>query len=215
MLKGSDIILASTHRLFSEKLYDEIKTNYNIELNREKLIWGSVSPDIYPKYKLYRHYYEESINFIALRVMKLIHTYRNLDFRNISYKRLKSFSRELGIITHYLADYTCLAHDRKWKFPIDMKIHIDYESRLDEYSKNHEFKRIRFDRSYLQVDALGVFDEFENIKKFIESVVLEYREEVGLSRDLNYALSLNICMTNYIMESILEYSNKKVPAYSY
>ncbi len=51
---------------------NEVEDKYDILLDNNKLTWGSVAPDYLPKYKFIRHYKDESINFVANEILKII-----------------------------------------------------------------------------------------------------------------------------------------------
>lgn len=198
-------ILTETHKLISTKVYEHIKDSYGVELNYDKLLWGSIAPDILPKYKLYRHYYENSIDYIILRIAKLILVNRFLDFTRCDYIALKDFSRDIGIISHYLSDFTCLAHADRWTFPKSLIKHVKYENDLNEFSKNHEFTMNVIKTEDIELDE-NLFNMLPKIKHYIESVVNEYLEDESFERDLDYALNINFKIFEFIVESILVYN---------
>ena len=72
-------IFADTHKIIAGHIYDNVFDIYGLKLNKEKLLWVSIAPDILPKYKFSRHYQDESINFVALEIMKLIFVSRFID----------------------------------------------------------------------------------------------------------------------------------------
>lgn len=209
------IIHTQTHKLISNHLYEHIKDNYDIELNYDRLTWGSIAPDILPKYKLYRHYYDNSIDYIILRIAKLIFVHRFLDFTNCNYVALKVFSRDIGIISHYLADFTCRAHADRWEMPKSLVKHMKYEIDLNEFAKTHEFKSDAVSLKSVEIDDENLFDVLPKIKAYIENVINEYLEEESFERDLDYALALNKAVFEYIIETILEYNEQGSFAYSY
>ncbi len=209
------IIHTQTHKLISNHLYEHIKDNYGIELNYDRLTWGSIAPDILPKYKLYRHYYDNSIDYIILRIAKLIFVNRFLDFTNCNYVALKIFSRDIGIISHYLADFTCKAHADRWEMPKSLVKHLKYEVELNEYSKTHEFSNNVISCESLEIDDENLFHTLPKIKSYIEDVIEEYLEDESFGRDLDYALALNKAIFEYIIESINEYNEQGVFAFSY
>lgn len=208
-------IHTQTHKLISNHLYKHIKDSYDIELNYEKLTWGSIAPDILPKYKLYRHYYENSIDYIILKIAKLIFVNRFIDLSNCNYLTLKMFSRDLGIISHYLSDFTCLAHADRWEMPKSLVKHVKYEKELNEYSKTHVFKSPEVNKVSIDIDTSEIFKQLPKIKLFIESVIYEYLQERSFQRDLDFALYLNKAVFGFVIESIQEYNDEKHFAYSY
>ena len=208
--KGVVPMHAQTHKLISQNLYEFVSENYDIELNKKMLDWGSVAPDILPKYKLYRHYYDNSIDYIIYKIAKIIFLNRFLDFTNGSYINLKVFSRDLGIISHYLSDFTCRAHADRWEFPKSLVKHVKYEIDLNDNSKSHEFSHIDIEFEPFESGAASSLEELVIIKKNIEKVVNSYlEEEPNFQTDLDYALALNKAVYQFIIESILAYNYKE------
>lgn len=208
-------IHTQTHKLISNYLYNHIKDNYDIELNYEKLTWGSIAPDILPKYKLYRHYYDNSIDYIILKIAKVIFLNRFLDLKKPNYLALKMFSRDIGIISHYLSDFTCLAHADRWELPKSLVKHIRYEKELNEYSKTHVFKSLDLNLPQIEIDNGDIFKQIPKIKLFIERVVYEYLQGQSFERDLDFALYLNKAVFEFIIEAILEHEGNTAYSYAY
>lgn len=188
-------------------MYDNVLKIYGIKLNKDKLLWGSVAPDIYPKYKFIRHYQDESINYITKEIMKIIFISRYLDFSKIlDPLGMNLLSSKIGIISHYLSDYVCLPHANRWTFADSMIKHIKYESKLNDYAKIHTFKK-----NIINVDDIDIFDNElislrTKIKDYIINVVSEYSSKTGLKNDLDFALSLNLKITCFILDTIEAYS---------
>lgn len=208
-------IHTQTHKLISNHLYNHIKDNYDIELNYEKLTWGSIAPDILPKYKLYRHYYDNSIDYIILRIAKVIFVNRFLDLKNENSLSLKMFSRDIGIISHYLSDFTCLAHADRWELPKSIVKHVKYEKELNEYSKTHIFKDLDLNLDGINIEEGDIIKQLPKIKLFIERIVYEYLQEQSFERDLDFALYLNKSVFEFIIETILEYDGNKEFSFAY
>lgn len=208
-------IHTQTHKLISNHLYNHIKDNYDIELNHEKLTWGSIAPDILPKYKLYRHYYNNSIDYIILKIAKVIFVNRFLDLKNENSLSLKMFSRDIGIISHYLSDFTCLAHADRWELPKSIVKHVKYEKELNEYSKTHIFKDLDLNLEGINIEEGDIIKQLPKIKLFIERIVYEYLQEQSFERDLDFALYLNKSVFEFIIETILEYDGNKEFSFAY
>jgi hypothetical protein len=200
-------IFADTHRIISGQLYEDIYRIYDFKLNREKLVWGSVAPDILPKYKLIRHYQDESLNYIALEIMKIIFISRYVDLRRIKDPiAVDILSKSIGIISHYLSDYVCLPHARRWTFSDSMIKHVRYESKLNDYAANHSFKKNVITVDNLDINDNSLLNLRIAIKNYIMDVVDEYSIKPGLKNDLDFALSLNLKMTYFILDVIQGYS---------
>lgn len=200
-------IFAESHKIIVTNIYDKVFDIYGLKLDKDKLLWSSVAPDILPRYKLIRHYQDESINFISGEIMKIIFISRFLEFNKILDPiAMKILSRKIGIISHYLSDYVCLPHARRWTFSDSMIKHIKYESKLNDYAPNHNFKK-----NIIQIDDIDIFDSSiitlkSTIRNYIENVVIEHSQKTGFKNDLNFAVSLNLKITYFILDTIKAYS---------
>ncbi len=200
-------IFADTHKIIAGHIYDNVFDIYGLKLNKEKLLWGSIAPDILPKYKFIRHYQDESINYVTLEIMKLIFVSRFIDLSKITDPlSIKVLSKKIGILSHYLSDYVCLPHAKRWTFTDSMVKHVRYESRLNDYSPTHDFKK-----NVISVNDLDIYDGniislHGTIKRYIEDVVVEYSTKTGFKNDLDFALSLNLKITYFIIDIIRNYS---------
>ena len=200
-------IFPDTHKIIATNIYDNVFNLYGLKLDKEKLLWGSVAPDILPKYKFIRHYQDESINYISKEIMTIIFISRFIEFNKILDPiAIKVLSKKIGIISHYLSDYVCLPHANRWTFSDSMIKHIKYESRLNEYAPNHDIKK-----NMINVDDIDIFDSKfltlrTRIKDYIENVVKEYSMKTGFKNDLDFSLSLNLKITFFILDTIEIYS---------
>ncbi len=200
-------IFADTHKIIASNIYDNVYNIYGLKLDKEKLLWGSIAPDILPQFKLIRHYQDESLNYVSKEIIKIIYISRYLEFNKLlDPLAIKLLSKKIGIISHYLSDYVCLPHAKRWTFADSMIKHIKYESSLNEYASKHDFKK-----NVITVDDIDIFDEkFSSlqfrIKNYIENVVNEYTMKTSFKNDLNFALSLNSKITYFIIDTIQAYS---------
>lgn len=174
-------------------------------------MWGSTCPDILPKYKLKRHYYNDSIDYIVFKIAKIIFFNRFLDLGgNVS--SLKLFSRDIGIVSHYLSDFMCQAHAFEWSLPKTPIKHLKYENDLNEFAKTYNFDKEAIGIEMPEIKDTRILSTFPVIKEFISQVLDEYKSnQQGFVNDLDYAVSLNIKITEYIVESILATSPVEYP----
>lgn len=182
---------------------------YGIKLDEKSLLWGSILPDVHPRYKLIRHYKDESIDFIAKEIMKIIYAYKNVDLDNISRLDMQILSKRIGIVSHYISDYTCLPHANRWTFKDSMFKHIKYEAKLNEYAIKHDFKKNKIMSTDLDVYDTDPKELKKKIKLYIEDVVKEeYRFKENFSNDLDFAVSLNLKLLYFILDTINVYSEE-------
>lgn len=183
-----------------------------MKLHKKKLLWGSIAPDILPKYRFIRHYKDESIDYIGKEIIKIIYISRYIEFNNILDPiAIKILSKKIGIISHYLADYVCLPHANRWTFTKStnsMVNHIKYESDLNEFAKTFSFNKNIIDTSNIDIYDSKITGLKDKITKYINDVVDEYLLINSLERDLNFASALNIKITYFILDTIETYSEE-------
>lgn len=206
-------IFKETHRIIGKNIHQNILDIYGIELDEKKLLWGAISPDILPKYRFYRHYKKESLDFVANEIVKLIFICRLCDFNGIIDPLiLKVLSYKLGVVSHYLSDFVCLPHAERWTFRTNMMKHINYEAKLNEYAIYHDFKKNVITVSEIDIFKERVIKLKVIIKQFIEEVIKEYSQNPGFANDLNYALSLSLRIAYLIIDTAKAYNQE---AYRY
>ncbi|NLJ98792.1 MAG: zinc dependent phospholipase C family protein [Tissierellia bacterium] len=203
-------IFADTHKIIAKNIHENIYDIYGLKLDENKLLWGSIAPDILPQYRLRRHYKEESLNYIIKEITRLIFISRYVEINpDIDPIAIKILSKKIGIISHYLSDYVCLPHAERWTFTSNNMIkHINYESKLNEYSPYHDFKK-----NIITVDDMDIFQERviklrSIIKRYIESVIDEYSLKTGYKHDLDFALSLNLKICYFIIDTVNAYNEE-------
>lgn len=203
-------IFAESHKIIASNIYDNVVDIYGVKLDKKKLLWGSIAPDILPKYRFIRHYQDESLNYISREIMKIIFISRYVEFNKIlDPLAMRVLSSRIGIISHYLSDFVCLPHADRWTFTKSRESlvkHVKYESALEEYAKSHSFKQ-----NVIDVDDINIYDiEFlglqSKIKEYIEEVVEAYKISNSFKNDMNFALGLNLKITCFILDTINAYS---------
>lgn len=121
-----------SHVLLGELLYEHVKNKYGIVLDKGSFIWGNISPDFGITMITRPHYLELNSTQIQERVNKLADI--ALQSANIG----SYYSRCLGVICHYYADFFCHAHSPD--FQSGLLSHISYERQLHSYLSNKYFK---------------------------------------------------------------------------
>lgn len=203
------VILAETHKLIAGKVHERIFSEYGIKLDEKKLKWGSIAPDYLPYYKFKRHYLDESLFYVAGEIVNLIYISRYVNLYNMTPFFKKFFSKKLGIIMHYLCDFTTRPHAVRMTCTNyeDLKEHLKYEKNLDEFSISHDFKYLPIEEYRLVIDE--DFTLKKRVCNFILNVTKMYLEDVvSYKSDLNYAISMSYAITDFVLETILMYSEE-------
>ena len=182
-------MMMKTHIIISKSLLDNIDDNKQFFLNNKSFIYGNIKPDIFSKYKLKKHYLDESYDMVRNKIEYL----STLDLDTLEkYYTKNEFSQEMGVICHFLADFFCVAHSERWEFKHSLRIHVKYESGLTKVAKDYNLKNDR--RQYV-----------DDIDLFFEKLYCEYKNNGNFEEnDLKYAAYICNTVINYILERILD-----------
>lgn len=172
-------------------------------------MWGSIAPDILPKYRFIRHYKDESIDYIVDEIIKVIFASRYINFnQKIDSMSMRLLSRKIGIISHYLTDFVCVPHAKRWTFIGSMKKHLKYEKELNKYVKSHDFTEniiLSNDIDLYDNESVGLKKQ---IKGYLESVIEEYSMKTSFKNDLDFASEFNTKISYFILDTINVYSEE-------
>ena len=207
-------ILPDTHKIVAKIVHDRIKEKYNVNLNLDKMLWGSIAPDILPYYKTKRHYFDESGDFIAREISKLIYFSRySYSEGNESKLFINYMSKKLGIIMHYLCDFVCYPHAYRMTFMENLRKHVRYEQDLALYARENKFSEENF-RNVISCEDINFFENSDiklekKVKAYLIKVIEEYKDSNhSFDNDLNFALNLSTNISILVIESILEYNGE-------
>ena len=207
-------ILPDTHKIVAKIVHDRIKEKYEINLNLEKMLWGSIAPDVLPYYKTKRHYFDESGDYIAREISKLIYFSRySYSEGNESKLFINYISKKLGIIMHYLCDFVCYPHAYRMTFVDNFRKHVKYEQDLAIYARENKYLEEHFiDTS--KSENINFFANIDQklelkIKNYLVEVIKEYKSSNhSFDNDLNFALNLSTNISLLVIESILDYGEE-------
>ena len=181
-------LLMNTHKILASNILEQVSEENRYLIDRKKFIWGNIKPDYVSKYKLKKHYYNESIDMIVNKI-KFLSSLSSSEI-NYTYGK-KKFSAELGVICHFLCDYFCLAHNKRWEFKSDFKKHVSYEKMLSRYAKDFKFDNLLCD-----------FLDIKDIREFISENIKYYEECIHISSDLVYASFVCNSIVNTVFNEI-------------
>ena len=207
-------ILPDTHKIVAKIVHDRIKEKYDVNLNLDKMLWGSIAPDVLPYYKTKRHYFDESGDYIAREISKLIYFSRySYSEGNESKLFINYMSKKLGIIMHYLCDFVCYPHAYRMIFIENLRKHVKYEQDLALYARENKFLEESF-RDVISCEDINFFENSDiklekKVKAYLIKVIEEYKDSNhSFDNDLNFALNLSTNISILVIESILEYNGE-------
>ncbi|MFY9284866.1 MAG: zinc dependent phospholipase C family protein [Miniphocaeibacter sp.] len=213
--RGCSIIFPEAHAIIAKNLCKDINENYNINLNEKKMIWGAISPDILPKYKIYRHYKEDSEEFLVNEIVNLIYICRFFNLKSLDNFKKKIISIKIGVISHFLSDYVCLPHKENWTFNEAFKKHVNYEKELNEVVKDHIFEKDIISTEKISLYECETIHLKKLVKEYINKVIDEYSLEQSYERDLNFALNLSTNISYFIFDVVNELNHEISMDYSF
>lgn len=177
------MILLNTfsHIVMSRIIYEYLKDNYGIYLDKKSFIKGNYCPDFSASIIKRPHYLENTLDYVHDKLERLANTRLNSAYID------KDYSKKIGIICHYYSDYFCYAHSNN--FNEKMKAHINYERKLHKYLllKQNSIKKIASQsKKDISIDI-----------NIIKQKIIEYQQDYlnsnqGYSNDLIY--SIRVCI---------------------
>ncbi len=188
-------MLPITHKLISEHIHRNVLDTLGVELNKSSLIYGSVKPDIAPKLLMMDHFKPQSYDI----VMDEIHNLSQ--FKLIDNKQfLRFYSTQVGVVTHFIADFFCVPHNDRRTYKNNFKDHFKYESDLHKELKAFN-ESVKVSYNSFNVDNLTPF----TIKKVIDHYHREYSllEESPIN-DIKCSLLAATAVTLYIIHNSMK-----------
>jgi len=105
-------------------------------LNKNSLVYGSIKPDIAPSLAKLDHFKPQSFDLI----MNEIHRLSQMSFAN-NKEFIKNFSTQIGVVTHFIADFFCVPHNDRVKYRKATFIsHMIYENNLHKIFRDFDGK---------------------------------------------------------------------------
>ena len=184
----------NTHILIGKSIVENIDPNKSFFISDKNFIYGNIKPDVSSKYVLQKHYLEESLEMIFSKVEYLC----TLDLDSISkYFSISKFSQELGVICHFLCDFFCVPHSRRWEMSHSMNKHIAYEKELSIVARESNLKKFKGDNI-----------EANSFREFFNSIYVEYQSKTEYKNDLLFSNYVCNSVVDYILNAILSNTAK-------
>ena len=187
-------MFVNTHILIGKSIVENINENKSFFIIDKNFIYGNIKPDISSKYVLQKHYLEESLEMIFTKVEYLCTL--NLDCIS-KYFSISKFSQELGVICHFLCDFFCVPHSRRWEMTHSMNKHITYEKELSIVAKETDLRKFKGDNI-----------EANSFREFFNSIYLEYQSKTEYKNDLLFSNYVCNSVVDYILDAVLSNTAK-------
>ena len=187
-------MFVNTHLLIGKSIVENISKNKSFFISDKNFIYGNIKPDVSSKYVLQKHYLEESLEMIFSKVEYLC----TLDLDSITkYFSISKFSQELGVICHFLCDFFCVPHSRRWEMTHNMNKHITYEKELSIVAKETDLKKFKGDNI-----------KANSFREFFNSIYVEYQSKTEYKNDLLFSNYVCNSVVNYILDAVLSNTAK-------
>lgn len=181
-------MLMNTHFIMAKSILDNIDENKTFFISEKNFIYGNIKPDAFSKYKLKKHYLDESFNMIVSKINYLC----SLNIDSLSkYFSVSRLSQELGVICHFLCDFFCVAHSERWEFKHSLNKHVNYERELGAFAKDVDLSKIK----------CGTINS--SFEKFFTKLYSDYKKKTDYMNDLKFSAYTCNSVINYILDSIL------------
>lgn len=145
----------ASHMMMGRLLYRYIKQHYKISLDEKSFLRGNLLPDYLPTVLTRPHDLQNSTEF----VQSLIRELAGLPYWQ---RHGRSYSRRLGMLCHFYADFFCYAH--RGRVMENLREHVRYEVRLQNYfyAQLEQLKSLRLiGRPVGDASADDIFRSFE------------------------------------------------------
>ncbi|MGN0348303.1 MAG: zinc dependent phospholipase C family protein [Roseburia sp.] len=183
MRKKSHISLA---RYMVDTLNDE-----NLKKYKLSFYLGSILPDIKPSFVYKRHEITETFSAVQRHIKRL-----SEGKKFIEKKKNRRYYRDLGQISHYLADYFTFPHNKI--YPGSLKDHCSYEEQLKRDLRSYLKSDEAAHRLWMETAEPAKwakeqkFENAEAICGFIRKCHEEYVERThGVDNDILHIVSVN------------------------
>lgn len=193
-------LLPQSHIVIARQIYKNIDEKLNVKLDKNNLIYGSIKPDLPLHSSGIPHFKPQSFNYICNKIheLSLQPLCNNREF-------IKYISRQIGIVTHYIADYFCVPHNDRVTYKKHFLDHISYEASLHKEYKYH-INSIDISKGLFKLDNTNL----HSIKSLIDELHGIYRAKgESLKNDLESSIEASIITGLLIIhnsKSNLEYS---------
>lgn len=156
----------------------------------KNLIYGSIKPDIPLHFKGLKHFKPQSYEYITDEIYRL----GKLSLCNNT-EQIKLLSKQIGIVTHYIADYFCVPHNDRATYKNNFLNHLAYESNLHKLYKTYNNK-IDVPKSYFNIENTTSHP----IKSLVDTLHGTYSlKNESLKNDLESSIEAVVIVGLYIV----------------
>lgn len=189
------------HMYVADKTADIIENIVGVKFMRRLMRIGACTPDLQPLRRMQIHSPKIVVDHFEREFSRIV------DHE----KRLPRVSFILGLLSHYIADAFCLAHNI---YTIDMAKHIQYEYALNEHMLNiclphHLTRSVEEQVEILQNGVLTVEEYMKkSAQSYLDTIAKRKWEEI-MAVDMEYAVLHGAALLTHF---VLELQSIELPA---
>ena len=155
-------------------------TGHEVDITHKAAFkFGSLAPDLVPSFITKKHEIDGTFDIVVKKMRKVVDSYE--DERGLT----MGATKDLGVITHYIADYFTFPHNIE--YPGTMTEHIHYEAQL-KVDFREFVRKMKETHAHFQEVNMRSADE---ICAFIKKCHTEYLHAVkSVENDCRYILQI-------------------------
>lgn len=176
-------MLILTHYNFARSIHRHVQKKYGFDLNLEMLQYGSIQPDLLWEYVNVPHFYQHSHLVFTEELTQLMNENK--------FSTVADFSRRLGVVLHFTADYLCYAHNYNEK-KLPVLTHVNYEINLHKCFNRYKSKGIH----------TAAYKNPHGLIKDMRGIYLK-NNEPNVEKDVDFITAASLRLTDMLVESVL------------
>jgi hypothetical protein len=152
--------------------------------------FGSLLPDLVPSFVTKRHSMDTTFDILEKKLHKVVEGYDGEEVLSMAQ------CKDLGVITHYIADYFTLPHNKK--FTGSIKDHVSYEEVLKHAMRHYVSQEYIANQPLIRTSMTSVDD----ICEFIKNCHMEYIMMAMAGQEIDCRHSVEVC--RQVLEAVIE-----------
>lgn len=157
--------------------------------------FGSLLPDLVPSFITKKHRVDTTFDILEKKLRKVVDNYGGESFLS------RSRCKDLGVVTHYIADYFTLPHNTK--FEGSLKDHVNYEEILKHSMRSYVARNHVENQPLIRTAMTSV----EDICMFIRKCHEEYIKMTTEGQEIDCMHSVEVC--RQVIEAVVELLHQK------
>lgn len=162
--------------------------------------FGSLLPDLVPSFITKKHRMDTTFDILEEKLRKVVEGYNGEEGLSMF------LCKDLGVVTHYIADYFTLPHNHK--FTGSLKDHVTYEEILKHAMRRYVNQKHVANQPLIRMRMSSVDD----ICTFIKTCHMEYIRMTMDGQDIDCRHSVEVC--RQVLEAVLQLLHQQQYAYA-